>query len=622
MEQSDPKHECQFPCGSKRNVETRSRRILKRRKYSSEERDEYVFRNFDSSRTELDIIAGQVWAFYDDEDGMPRFYARVAWVCFSPFKANLSWLEPVRPRGKMYLTQFSLPVSCGKFRVGESETTNELNIFSHLVLHNMASGLVKIFPKKGEVWAVYRDWDQGPFPGPKCIAQTDGTRRAYKYELVEVLTNYSIEQGCKVVGLMKVPGFPSLFQEGSMAVKHFRPSDLSQFSHNILSERTFRDDTRGIPSGALELDPAAIPAELNGNIPEFIPPVTEVNRDIQESHTPSSERMKNEQIGNGAVHERVLEGRTVESARSVGGEEGVWRKVSRTEVRDDKPHRRSRGQRTLEILSVSHETGAQLSYSSNKATPVCVPSVKENMKASASSSDKTLIKIPDPDFHDFDSRREETEVKSGQVWAIYDDQDGMPRFYAQISQVSTSPFSVNLCWLEPTLSTEESKKWFEGTDLVVSCGEFKIGKPDVTERVNIFSHLVFSSPAKAEVVKIVPKQYEIWAMYKDWDQGSKRIVSVKDGGKYFRYEIVQVLSDYCEIKGCQVQMLRKTPGFTALFSRSRTEGMRHLPASDLSKFSHLIISEFLKESALGSALGFPDDTVELDTAAVPPHLLD
>ncbi|KAL3684323.1 hypothetical protein R1sor_002345 [Riccia sorocarpa] len=71
-----------------------------------------------------------------------------------------------------------------------------------------------------------------------------------------------------------------------------RHSDLSQFSHNICSERTFRDDTRSIPSGALQMYPAAIPVELNGNIPEFIPPITEVNRDIRESHIPSSQRKK------------------------------------------------------------------------------------------------------------------------------------------------------------------------------------------------------------------------------------------------------------------------------------------------------------------------------------------
>ncbi|GKF82582.1 DnaJ domain-containing protein, partial [Tanacetum coccineum] len=38
--------------------------------------------------------------------------------------------------------------------------------------------------------------------------------------------------------------------------------------------------------------------------------------------------------------------------------------------------------------------------------------------------------IPDPDFHDFDIERSEKCFKEGQLWAAYDDRDGMPQNYA------------------------------------------------------------------------------------------------------------------------------------------------------------------------------------------------
>lgn len=45
------------------------------------------------------------------------------------------------------------------------------------------------------------------------------------------------------------------------------------------------------------------------------------------------------------------------------------------------------------------------------------------------------INVPDPDFHDFDMDRTESSFGDGQVWAAYDDDDSMPRFYAFIHNV-------------------------------------------------------------------------------------------------------------------------------------------------------------------------------------------
>ncbi|XP_027189945.1 uncharacterized protein [Cicer arietinum] len=53
------------------------------------------------------------------------------------------------------------------------------------------------------------------------------------------------------------------------------------------------------------------------------------------------------------------------------------------------------------------------------------------------ASDDTLkendaISVPDPDFHNFDMDRAENSFEADQVWAAYDEDDGMPRYYARI----------------------------------------------------------------------------------------------------------------------------------------------------------------------------------------------
>ncbi|TYI19970.1 hypothetical protein ES332_A07G201600v1 [Gossypium tomentosum] len=44
------------------------------------------------------------------------------------------------------------------------------------------------------------------------------------------------------------------------------------------------------------------------------------------------------------------------------------------------------------------------------------------------------ITVPDSDFHDFDKDRSEECFKSKQIWALYDEDDGMPRLYCLIRQ--------------------------------------------------------------------------------------------------------------------------------------------------------------------------------------------
>ncbi|KAK4369978.1 hypothetical protein RND71_009453 [Anisodus tanguticus] len=58
------------------------------------------------------------------------------------------------------------------------------------------------------------------------------------------------------------------------------------------------------------------------------------------------------------------------------------------------------------------------------------------------------LTVPNPDFHNFDKDKTERSFDDNEVWAAYDDDDGMPRYYAMIHNViSKKSFKGQFSWL-------------------------------------------------------------------------------------------------------------------------------------------------------------------------------
>ncbi|KAK8512069.1 hypothetical protein V6N13_023079 [Hibiscus sabdariffa] len=123
-----------------------------------------------------------------------------------------------------------------------------------------------------------------------------------------------------------------------------------------------------------------------------------------------------------------------------------------------------------------------------------------------------LFAYPDPEFHDFDNAKKESCFSVGQVWALYDTLDAMPRFYAQIRKIFSSGFKLRITWLEPDPDDANEIEWVsEGT-----C---------------------------RDTYKIFPRKGETWALFKNWN------INWKSGActdKKFEYEFVEILSDVAE----------------------------------------------------------------------------
>ncbi|KAK8604026.1 hypothetical protein V6N13_096489 [Hibiscus sabdariffa] len=186
------------------------------------------FHDFDYYRTEKSFAENQVWAAYDDDDGMPGYYATIHSVISSkPLKMRMSWLN--------------------------SKSNPEL-----APLNWIGSGFYKT---SGEFWigkyGVNRNWS--------CNWNTLTPNEViHKYDTVVVLEDYNDQNDVAVAPLVKVQGFKTVF------CKHSRPSktwvipreELFCFSHQVPSYLLTGQEGHKSCKGCFELDPAATPLEL------------------------------------------------------------------------------------------------------------------------------------------------------------------------------------------------------------------------------------------------------------------------------------------------------------------------------------------------------------------------
>ena len=219
------------------------------------------FHNFDLDRTENSFGEEQVWAAYDDDDGMPRFYARIHKVIsLKPFRMRISWLNSRSNSelGPIDWIGSGFTKTCGDFRIGRHESTGTLNSFSHKVSWTKGlRGAIRIYPKKSEVWAVYKNWS------PEWNENTPD-EVIHKYEMVEVLDDFNEEQGVSVAPLIKVAGFRTVFRMpmDPKEVRRIPKEEMFRFSHQVPYHLLTGEEADNAPKGCYELDPAATPLEL------------------------------------------------------------------------------------------------------------------------------------------------------------------------------------------------------------------------------------------------------------------------------------------------------------------------------------------------------------------------
>ncbi|KAG6719289.1 hypothetical protein I3843_04G185300 [Carya illinoinensis] len=227
------------------------------------------------------------------------------------------------------------------------------------------------------------------------------------------------------------------------------------------------------------------------------------------------------------------------------------------------------------------------------------------------------LTVPDPDFHDFDKDRSEECFKPKQIWALYDEEDGMPRLYCLIREViSVEPFKIHITYLNSKTDSEFGLVNWLDCGFTKSCGNFRVWNSDVVDRVNIFSHVLSQEKAgRGGCVRIYPRSGDIWAIYRNWSADWSR--STPDEVRH-QYEMVEILENYSEELGVCVTPLVKLPGFKTVYGRNTDKNaIRWIRRREMLRFSHQVPSCPLKES--GNNL--PGKCWDLDPAATPDELL-
>ncbi|GJM92626.1 hypothetical protein PR202_ga09112 [Eleusine coracana subsp. coracana] len=232
-------------------------------------------------------------------------------------------------------------------------------------------------------------------------------------------------------------------------------------------------------------------------------------------------------------------------------------------------------------------------------------------------NDPLTYNVPDPDFHDFDKDRNEESFKSDQIWATYDDDDGMPRYYALIREVlSFKPFKIRMSFLTSRRNDEFGPLNWASAGFTKTCGDFRIGKCENNDILNMFSHQIKWEKGQRGVIKIYPQKGDIWALYRnwspDWDDDTPDNVR-------HAYDVFEVLNDYDEEHGISVVPLVKVAGFRTIFQCHQDQNTaKKIPKEEMFRFSHQV--PFYRMSG-EEAPDVPKDSYELDPAAISKELL-
>ncbi|XP_059311097.1 uncharacterized protein LOC132062567 [Lycium ferocissimum] len=574
------------------------------------------FSDFDKLKAQNCFAMDQIWACYDMADEMPRCYAHIRKVHSPEFKVMFSWLEahPEDKRGRAWV-RAELPVGCGKFRSGGTQFTSDRLIFSHQVQCEMGKrDLYIVYPMKGETWALFKNWDISWSSDPD-------NHRKYKYEIVEILSDYVVDVGVQVGYLAKVTRFLGLFQRtrptevGAFFVK---PNELYKFSHRIPFFKMTGTEGEGVPAGSFELDPLSLP--LN---PDDIWYPGKVKED---SRTANFKPVENDlpaiPLGTRDKSRSATTPLKSVDLNGIHATEGDSAKVRIS----PKEMNISEKKRT-HLSSCSANDGPSTDYNCVKRSRHPSPGVPirlscqadrelhsrtknfglssffgSSKKPSSFSADKGSEEI----FSDFKMDRSMEKFQVNQVWALYGQTGTLPRTYALVKKIVPDPFKLHVVLLEACAGPNSAAQSV--------CGAFKVHneKQHQVYAPSSFSHVVKAVSINRNRFEIYPREGEIWAVYKRLKK------SGLDPDK-FEYEIVEVL-EYSK-DWIKVSSMVRVNGFKSVFRSPRKQRSNsvilEIQKDGFWRFSHQIPAFQLSGEKGGVLRG----CWELDPASVPCSLL-
>ncbi|KZV46463.1 DNAJ heat shock N-terminal domain-containing protein [Dorcoceras hygrometricum] len=302
-----------------------------------------------------------------------------------------------------------------------------------------------------------------------------------------------------------------------------------------------------------------------------------------------------------------------EKHKEAGDRKKMTRKSNNEKLKAKGKETKEKKMLSMNVNSDSHSTSKDrnLEVTKKRASKNQLDMEIEALRASK-KGDLVIMRVEDSEFHDFDNSRKARSFKKGQVWAVYDDDDGMPRHYALINDVSVNPFEVSLSWLELEYKGDEELMLRQKMGCI-SCGRFKVSRKVMVKYRNLFSHIVDNERAARALYRIYPKKGSIWALYIADESNTERGNLGVENKRC--YNIIISLSSYSDIHGLSIALLEKVDGFRTVFKRREVgaRAVQWLGKDDIKLFSHQIPAKKLSGD---ENTNLPKDCWELDPASL------
>lgn len=231
--------------------------------------------NFENERKFEHFEAGQIWAV-QFRTSLYQNYRYALVLINSNEKVCVTWLKPipVSARERRWCDA-GLPVACGSFDLGLEQTWSRYSYYSYKCsrIWGVVEDQFEIYPKKGEIWALYRDWDIDEWAySCDCVKQR-------KFELVKITSDFSKDTGGYCEYLVKVDGFRYIFERktigGNPVTLHIYPDMFYMFSHKIPAYRFKGGEIDKVLEGMVELGRLALPDGMINDVDTRKKPETE-----------------------------------------------------------------------------------------------------------------------------------------------------------------------------------------------------------------------------------------------------------------------------------------------------------------------------------------------------------
>ncbi|XP_006300056.2 nucleoprotein TPR [Capsella rubella] len=239
--------------------------------------------------------------------------------------------------------------------------------------------------------------------------------------------------------------------------------------------------------------------------------------------------------------------------------------------------------------------------SASKSSPVLISEAYEEVVSSENSDEEhEPLLCADSEFNDFGKTMR--SFMAGQVWALYDSIDSMPRLYGRIKKITNRGSSLHLTWFE----SKDEKSVPSG------CGRFKLG---ITETISdlTFSHVMHPIIHGRNFIAVIPRRGETWALFRDWSKSWNN--NPKQHKPSYKYDFVEVLVNFDDCLGVGVAYLGKVEGFVSVYEKAGQHGVVSLMIApeEMQRFSHRVPSFRLNGE---EREGVPAGSFELDPAAI------